>query len=147
MKLKLLILILLLGVLFSGCNTEKFKKIPTENFIGLWEIQGREMFNGIQIKVEKTEDNKLKGRVVKLNNNKYVKMLVELDDLWVTEIKRSSNFQFILTEKIIGSDIFNLYGLKTTKTFNVQFINNKKIGLDVGSKDPSKSNMIYIRIE
>ena len=105
------------------------------------------MFNGIQIKIEKTEDNKFKGRVVKLNNNKYVKMLVELDDLWVTEIKRSSNFQFILTKKIIGSDIFSLYGLKTTKTFNVQFINNNKVGLDVGSKDPSKSKMIYKRIE
>jgi len=105
------------------------------------------MFNGIQIKIEKTEDNNFKGRVVKLNNNKYVKMLVELDDLWVTEIKRSSNFQFILTEKIIGSDIFSLYGLKTTKKFNVQFINNEKIGLDVGSKDPYKSKMIYKRIE
>ena len=34
------------------------------------------MFNGIQIKIEKTEDNKLKGLVVKLNNNKYVKILV-----------------------------------------------------------------------
>ena len=146
MKLKVLISFLLLGVLFTNCNTKNLEKKPIDDFIGLWEIQGREMLDGIQIKIEKTDNNKLKGRVIKLNDNKYVKMFVEVDDIWVTGIKRSSNFQFVLTEKKIASDIFGLYDLGTTKDFNVQFINDQGIGLEAGSKDPTKSKIRYKRI-
>ena len=147
MKLIRIIFILLLGISFYSCNSTKFEEKPIDDFIGLWEIQGREMFNGIEIRIEKNDSDKLIGRVTKLNDNKYIKMFVEINDIWVSEIKRSSNFEFKLIENKIGRDIFSLYGQETTKKFNVQFISSERIGLETGNTDPIKSKIIYKRID
>jgi len=137
----------LLGLVILSCDTSKFKKTPIDNFLGVWELQGRPMFEGIKIRIEKNETNEFVGKVVAINEDKYVKMFVDSADLWVTGIKQSSNFEFSLTEKKIASELFALYGQDTKTEFKVQFIDKNIFGLDAGSSDPTKSTIIYIRIE
>ena len=50
------------------------------------ELKGRPMYDGIRIKIEKKKKDNLAGRVVALNDNKYVKLFVEKDDIWVPGI-------------------------------------------------------------
>jgi len=116
---------LFLGLLFCSCSN-KFDKVSEEKFIGQWEVKGRKMFEGIQIKIER-EDDKLVGRVLKLNDNKLVRMFADSSDVWVSEINRSSNFQFQLTEKKIAKDLFSLYGISSSKEFKVEFIDENTV--------------------
>ena len=142
-----LLIAVILGLVVLSCDTSKFKKTPIDNFVGVWELQGRPMFEGIKIRIEKNEANEFAGKVVAINEDKYVKMFVDSADLWVTDIKQSSNFEFRLTEKKIASELFALYGQDTKTEFKVQFINKDTFGLDAGSSDPTKSTIIYRRIE
>ena len=135
------------GLVIISCDTSKLKKTPIDNFVGVWEIQGRPMFNGIKIRIEKTDKKEFVGKIVAINEDKYVKMFVDSADLWVTDIKQSSNFEFRLTEKKIASELFALYGQDTKTEFKVQFIDKDIFGLDAGSSDPTKSTIIYRRIE
>lgn len=132
---------------FSSCDTNKLNKIPIEKFVGLWEIHGRPMFDGIKLRIEKNENGEIVGKVVKLNENKYVKMFVDSSNTWVSEIKQSSNFEFKLTEKKIGGELLALYGQETTKEFNAEFIDENTLGLASGNSDPTKSTIIYKRIK
>ena len=142
------LIILTIGImLVSSCDTNKLKETPIDKFVGVWELQGRAMLDGIKIKIEKDEDDELIGKVVELNDNKYVQMFLEIDSKWITGIKRTSNFEFKLTEKKIGSELFSLYGLDTSKEFNVQFIDETTFGISTGSSDPKQSEIIYKKIE
>ena len=142
-----LLIAVLLGFVIFSCDTSKFKKTPIDNFVGVWELQGRPMFEGIKVRIEKNETNEFVGKVVAINEDKYVKMFVDSADLWVTGIKQSSNFEFSLTEKKIASELFALYGQDTKTEFKVQFIDKDIFGLEAGSSDPTKSTIIYRRIE
>lgn len=135
---------LFLGLLFCGCSN-KFDKVSEEKFIGQWEVKGRKIFEGIQIKIER-EDKKLVGRISKLNNNKLVRMFADSSDVWVSEINRSSNFQFQLTEKKIAKDLFSLYGISSSKEFKAEFIDENTIGLATDNSDPVTSSIIYKRV-
>ena len=105
------------------------------------------MFDGIKIKIEKRDNGDLMGKVISLNDNKYVKMFVEPNDIWVTGISRSSNYEFKLTEKKIGSALFSVYGLSTTNEYKVEFIDDDTIGLGSDNSDPTKSPIKYIRLK
>ena len=142
-----LLITVFLGLIIFSCDTSKLKKTPIDNFVGVWELHGRTMFDGIKIRIEKNKPNEFAGKVVAINEDKYVKMLVDSADIWVTGIKQSSNFEFSLTEKKIGSALFALYGQETKTEFKVQFIDKDTFGLDSGSSDPTKSTIIYKRIE
>ena len=142
-----LLIAVFLGLVIFSCDKSKFNKTPIDNFVGVWELQGRPMFEGIKIKIEKNETNEFVGKVFSINDDKYVKMFVDSADLWVTSIKQSSNFEFSLTEKKIGSELFALYGQDTKTEFKVQFIDKNIFGLETGSSDPTKSKIIYKRIE
>jgi len=142
-----LLIAVFLGLVIFSCDKSKFNKTPIDNFVGVWKLQGRPMFEGIKIKIEKNETNEFVGKVFSINDDKYVKMFVDSADLWVTSIKQSSNFEFSLTEKKIGSELFTLYGQDTKTEFKVQFIDKNIFGLETGSSDPTKSKIIYIRIE
>lgn len=133
-------------LIFSFSCSEKYDHVPEDQFVGVWELKGRKMFDGIQITIIK-DNNKLKGKISKLNENKYVKLFSELDDVWVSEITRSSKYQFRLTEKKIGRELFSLYGLSSSTEFSVEFIDKNTIGLSSGSADPTESTVIYKRIE
>lgn len=138
--------ILLFALLFIGCG-EKLTEVPIDKLVGVWEVKGRQMFEGIQIRIEKI-DNKLVGKITKLNDNKIVQMFVATGDIWVSEIERSSNFEFRLTEKKIAKDLFSLYGLSTSQEFRTQFIDSNTIGLVTdNNSDPKLSTIKYRRIE
>ena len=138
-------IILLLGLLISSCD--KLNETPIENFKGIWKLEGRSMFNGIEIKIEENSGGKLIGKVISLNDNKYVKMFVEINDTWVTGIRRTSNYEFRLTEKKIGSDLFSIYGLETTNEYKVEFIDENTIGLGTGDSKPTESSIKYSRLK
>ena len=133
-------------LIFSFSCSEKYDHVPEDQFVGVWELKGRKMFDGIQITIIK-DNNKLKGKISKLNENKYVKLFSELGDVWVSEIIRSSKYQFRLTEKKIGRELFSLYSLSSSTEFRVEFIDKNTIGLSSGSADPTESTVIYKRIE
>nr|WP_321356996.1 hypothetical protein [uncultured Draconibacterium sp.] len=135
----------IITLLFVSCDSSKLDETPIEKFIGVWEIQGRTMFDGIEVSIEKNGSGSVVGKVVKLNDNKYVQMFLEENAVWVTGIKRSSNYQFKLTERKIASELFSLYGQKTSVEFEVQFINDNLFGLGTGNSDPIKSAITYKR--
>ena len=139
-------IILFLGLIITSCDTSKLHQTPIENFVGTWELFGRSMFNGMQIKIDKNDSGKLIGKVIALNDNKYVQMFVEINDSWITEITRTSNFEFKLKEKKIGSALFSVYGLGTTQEYEVQFIDENTIGLGSDNSSPTSSSIKYIRI-
>lgn len=141
MKVKFL-LITILSLCFSCQNKSH---VPDDKFVGVWELKGRSMFEGIQIKIERKED-KFTGRIIKLNDNKYIKMFADSNDVWISEIKRASSYQFRLTEKKIARDLFSLYGLPTSQEFKVEFIDDNTLGLASDSADPLKSQVTYTRI-
>ncbi len=120
--------------------------VPDDKFVGVWELKGRGMFEGMQIKIERKED-KFTGRLIKLNDNKFIKMFADSNDVWVSEIKRSSSYQFRITEKKIARDLFSLYGLSTSQEFKVEFIDDNTIGLASDSADPLKSQVTYKRVQ
>ncbi|MCP4648560.1 MAG: hypothetical protein GY853_00585, partial [PVC group bacterium] len=95
----------------------------------------------------KNENGKLIGRLIKLNENKYVKFFCDSNDVWISEIKRNSNFQFSLKEKKIGNELFSIYGLETSKEYKVEFIDENTFGLISNNEDPLKSKIKYRRIE
>jgi TATA-box binding protein (TBP) (component of TFIID and TFIIIB) len=142
--MKLIFKLLIFILFISGCSN-KLKETPAENFIGLWKIEGRSMFDGIQIKIEKKE-NEFIGRIYKLNDNKMVKLFVDSNDIWVSGIERRSNFEFALTEKKIAKDLFTLYGLPTSQEFKVEFFNKNTFGLAVDNSKPLNSKIRYRRI-
>lgn len=141
-----LLLIFMLGLLVTSCDTSKLHETPIDNFNGTWKLEGRTMFDGIKIQIEKNKNGNWVGKVVALNDNKYVKMFVGPNDTWFSGISRSSNYEFKLTEKKIGSALFSLYGLETTTEYKAQFIDNNTIGLATGNSDPSESSIKYVRI-
>ncbi len=142
--MKLIFKFLIFTLFISGCSN-KLKKTPAENFIGIWKIEGRSMFNGIQIKIEKNE-NELIGRIYKLNENKFVQLFADSNDVWVSGIERRSNFEFALTEKKIAKDLFSLYGLSTSQEYKVEFFNENAFGLSIDNSKPLNSKIIYRRI-
>ncbi len=132
---------------FSSCGSSKLTETPMEKFSGKWELQGRSMFEGIQIELisDKNSDD-FKGKVIKTNENKYVKLFVDSGDTWVSSIRRTSNYQFELTEKKIGSELFSLYGQSTSTIYRVEFIDENTFGLSMNNANPTQSKIIYKKI-
>ena len=81
-------------IIFSvgGCDAQ-FEKIPEDRFIGEWELSGRSMFDGIKVEIQR-EEGKLLGRISKLNDNKYVTMFCEIDDVGVSGVTRVRTTNF-----------------------------------------------------
>ena len=144
MKIKITFLFLI-TLLTCSCNG-KFNKISEDKFVGIWEIKGADVIEGIQIKIQR-ENNNLIGRVYKLNDNKYVKLFEDSDEVFVSGIERYSNYQFKLTENKVGKTLFSLYGQKTSQEFIVQFIDDNTIGLALESSNPFQSTRIYKRVK
>lgn len=141
--------ILLLSFIFllPNCSLDGLKKVSDDKFVGVWELKGRSMLDGIKVSIERTENGGFVGNVLAINSNKYVNLFLEPGDVLVSTIKRSSNFQFRLTEKKIGAGLFSTYGLDTSKEFRIEFIDDNTIGLGSETLDPLKSTVFYKRIE
>ena len=136
---------LLLATLFLLSCSEKLKTVSEDKFIGTWEMKGTSIMDGTQIQIQK-ENNKLIGRIVKLNDNKYVKLFADSNEVWISEISRNSNYEFKLIESKLGKDLFALYGQKTNQEFKVQFIDENTIGLATENSEPTTSTRIYKRV-
>jgi hypothetical protein len=139
------LIVLGLGLLMMGCG-DKLKEVPLDKFVGTWELKGRGMFDGIQVKIE-NQGEKLTGRIFKLNDNKLVKMFAQNGDTWVSGITRSSSYQFKLTENKLAKDLFSIYGLSTSQEFKVEFIDDNTIGLGTDNSDPQNATITYKRVE
>ena len=74
-------------------------------------------------------------------------MFATPNDVWVSEITRSSNYQFRLTERKIARELFGMYGLSTSNNFKAEFIDNDTIGLSGEGKDPKNATIKYVRIK
>jgi|SRR5690554_775679 len=146
-KFRQIILLISFMVIISSCTSDEFQRVELQQFVGTWELKGRSMFEGVQIEIKNTDKNKLQGTLVKLNDNKFVKLFAEPNEAWVTGIKRTSNFEFNLTEKKLGSPLFSLYDLETSKSFKAQFIDENTIGLSAGNAKPSNSSIRYVRVK
>jgi hypothetical protein len=132
-------------ILLASCS-EKYGYVADDKFVGLWELSGRSMFNGIQVRIQK-EDNAFVGKIVKLNANKYVQMFADTNDVWVSGIDRSSNFAFRLTERKLARELFSVYGMSGSQEFKVQFIDDNTLGLATEGADPLNSTVVYKRIK
>lgn len=140
-----LIQIFVIAILLIGC-TKHTTEVPFDKFIGVWELKGTPMIEGMQINIQK-EETRLIGKIFKLNQNKYVKLFADSNDVWISNISRASNYEFKLTENKIGKELFAVYGIKSTQDFKVQFIDENTFGLATESSDPKKSGRIYRRIK
>ncbi len=140
-----IILLLFISISIVACDSSRTSKTPIDQFIGTWELEGRDMFTGIQIEITKSGDNKIVGLVTKTNNDKYVQMFLEVGDVWVSSINRSSNYEFNLTEKKLAAKLFSIYGQGSSKEFKVQFIDKNTFGLGTGSSSPTESSILYKR--
>lgn len=145
-KTSIMLILVLFTLVLSSCEGDKFQKVSIDKFEGTWELKGRTMFDGITIQIEKDNQGELKGKIVALNENKFVQLFAEQNDTWVSTIKRISNYEFKLVEKKIGDALFSMYGMDTSKDFKVQFIDENTIGLSSGSSDPKTSTVKYLRV-
>ena len=116
----LLITLCLTSILFS-CDTSKMSKTPDDQFIGDWVLRDRGRLDGIEIEISKDEKGNFSGLITKLNDDKYVTLFMEEGDKIVSEIKRNSNFEFVLSEKKIAAPLFSAYGQGTTAEFSAKF--------------------------
>lgn len=128
--------------LFFGCDSSKLSKTPENQFIGKWKLTNRSMLEGIEVQIQKDENQKLSGIITKLNDNKYVNLFCELGDQFISSVKRTSNYQFQITEKRIAAPLFSIYGQETSQIVDVEFVNKNKIKLGTNG-----SNGILIRIQ
>jgi hypothetical protein len=132
---------LLAATFLISCDGGKMSETPDSQFVGTWKLEGRSMFEGIEVAIVKNDDDTFSGTVSKLNDNKYVQMFMEEGDKFVSGIRRNSNFEFVLSEKKIAAPLFSAYGQGTTVSFDVTFDGKNQILL--GEKGTSG---IYVRV-
>lgn len=138
--------VLLVALIFISCDSNQFSKIPLKQFEGVWELKGRDMFKNMQIEIKLDEDGKVQSKIVKLNDNKFVRLFLSEGDQWVKDIRRTSNYEFVITEKKIAAPLFSQYGNSTSKDWNAVFKNENCIGVSE-SKNAGKSKVEYCRVE
>ena len=120
---------------FVSCDSSKLSETPEKDFVGVWKLTDRGMFEGIEIEIAKDERGNLVGTIAKLNEDKYVNMFMEEGDKFVTGISRNSNFEFTISEKKIAAPLFSAYGQSTTSQFTASFKGKNKILLGKDGAD------------
>jgi hypothetical protein len=138
--------VLLVTVIVVSCNSSQFSKTPLNQFEGVWELKGRDMFKNIQIEIKLDKNGKIQSKIVKLNDNKYVSLFLAKGDEWVKNIRRTSNYEFVITEKKIAAPLFSQYGNSTSKDWNAVFKNENCIGISE-TKNAGSSKIEYCRVK
>jgi hypothetical protein len=137
--------VLLVALIFVSCDSNQFSKTPLKQFEGVWELKGRDMFKDIQVEIKLGKEGKIQSKVVKLNDNKFVRLFLSEGDEWVKSIRRTSNYEFVITEKKIAAPLFSQYGNSTSKDWNAVFKNENCIGISE-SKNAGSSKVEYCRV-
>ncbi|HZH86498.1 MAG TPA: hypothetical protein VFD77_04210 [Brumimicrobium sp.] len=79
--------------------------------------------------------------VIRNKSNKYVSLFMEEGNVLMTGIARSSNYEFVITERKIAAPLFSAYGQSTLTNFKATFDGDNKILL--GNKGSEGS---YLRV-
>ena len=146
MKNKIL-LILIVSALYSisvSCSDSKY--VEENKFIGEWELNGRDIYSGMRINI-KHENNVLIGRIVKKPDNDYGNLFLNEGDIWVSQIKRSANYYFKITESKIAGKLFALYDLPTSTEYYAIFSEDFSV-IFLSTKSPSlipKSTKVFFK--
>lgn len=146
MKKIYLICLVFIGILF-GCDTSKFSETPDSKFIGKWEYESDNIYNGIIINITKDKENEFTGKVIQINKNKLVKLFIDSNFTLISNITRNSNFEFAVIENRIAKELFSLYKIESTNKYKAQFINDNLIGLAQGESDPKNSTIKLRKIK
>lgn len=139
------IFLILIALSFLSCDSNHLSKISINQFNGVWELKGRNLFNEMQVEIRVDESGKVSSKVIKINDNKYVQIFLSEGDEWIRDIKRNSNFEFVVTELKLAAPLFSLYGNSKTKKWNAVFKNKDCFGISE-NKNPEKSSIEYCRI-
>lgn len=119
-----IILLVISSFVLSSCNSDSLAEKSDEIFLGEWRFKTNDIYDGITIKIEK-KSNSFKGKIIKLNDNKIINFFVDTSFVLINDIRRKSNFQFVINENIIGKELLSLYGLKTTKDRDVELYSSQ----------------------
>jgi len=115
-----LVIIIVISLLWS-CDTSKLSPTSMSKFQGKWSVETG-MLKGAEIEIYKIEGkDKFRGKIIKLNDNKYVQLFVSEGDVIITNIKRFSNFKFEFTQKRVAAELMSIYEVETSDKFEVQF--------------------------
>lgn len=131
-----LLISLVLAVI--GCEV---KKVNKDQFIGNWKVEGRSILNGVQFAIKKNKKGQLKGHITKLNDNKYIELFMEPEDLFISGIERRSSYEFDLKEKRVAGALFSTYGQSSSSDLRATFKSKDTILLGKNGSDGK-----YIRI-
>jgi hypothetical protein len=134
------VLYLILFILVS-C---KFKYVDENKFIGKWQVYGRNSYDSLQVEIRK-ESGHLIGKIIYIPDKKILRTYLNVNDPWLTDFQRTSNYQFQIKEARPAADLFSLYSIPGKTTFKVEFINDDKFGLSENG-DPKSSTIFYQRI-
>jgi len=145
--MKIFLCLLVIALSLAACDTSKMTQTPENRFIGTWQLEGRGMLDSVQVSIQRNKDGDLQGRIAKLNSNKYVQLFVDSGSVLISKIVRNSNFEFSVTEKRVGSELFSVYDLPSSSEFKVEFISNDLIGLTSGNAKAKDSKMLYRRVK
>lgn len=137
--------VLLFTLSVASCDSSQFSKTPLDQFEGVWELKGRDMFKDMQIEIKLGKDNKVQSKIIKLNDNKFVRLFLSEGDQWVRDIRRASNYEFVITEKRIAAPLFSQYGNSTSQVWNAVFKSKNCIGISE-SKNAGSSKVEYCRV-
>ena len=124
MKKNFLLLIVFTCIL-SSC---KYKYVEDNKFIGEWVFKGKKNLDGLQIIISNS-NNGYVGRITKLPNSPVFKSYLNINDIWITSIERTSNFEFKISEKKIASDLFSEYGMPSIRKYKAVFVSDNRIDL------------------
>lgn len=125
--MKYFFILLCLITFVSSCDSSKTTVTDEQQFEGKWKLSERGILDGIEIEIKKDSKGHYSGIIKKLNNNKYVKMFMEEGDIFLSGIKRNSNFEFVISEKKIAAPLFSAYGQSTTEEFVSVFAGKNKV--------------------
>ena len=114
-------------VILISCEGTKYTKISESNFAGTWLLHSDNIFDSLEIELKEDPKKGFIGEVVRLNTNKYVQLFMESGDIFISNIERKSNFEFIFKIKKIAAPLFSSYGEKTTIEHTVTFEGEDKI--------------------
>ncbi len=110
--------------MFFSCANYKY--VDENKFIGIWELKGRDIYQGMVIKIERKKD-KLIGVVVSIPQNKYGTLLMKKGDVWIPNINRVANYYFKITENKIAGKIFPVYNLPASTEYFAYFSEDNNI--------------------
>lgn len=113
-----------------------------EKFLGNWKVEGRSILEGVEFKFIKNDKGSYSGSVSKLNGNRFVQLLMDTGDIFISGLERTSSYEFELTEQKVAGPLFSTYGQSSSSTLKATFKNKDTILLgNNGSKGK------YVRIK